>query len=285
MKNLLKTGVSASKIVVLSLAVLAVIFSGMLGKGGLLGIKTAFGYGGGGGGGSSGGSGYTDPSCYTPVAAGSGQNLGVIGHDGHNVYDRNVKLDLDGGNAAYMTISENADFTDASMVPYSNSANFQLSSGEGSKIVYARFFNSCKIPSDVFSWNFNYSLTRPGSVLGAQTYANGTLLRGSDNRIYVVKGNTLVYIPDLAALRKYVGREILTVDDSVIVNFATINAPQGVLGVQVYANGTLLRGADHVMVYVLKNGHKVHILNLSELAAHYFGKPILNVTDDVLAQY
>jgi hypothetical protein len=268
MKNLVKTGVTASAIAILS----------------LVGFTAAFGYGGGGG--SSGGSGWEDPRCRMPVQPRPGHDLHVKGHDGQNVYDRNVKLDLDGGDAEYMMVSENPDFTGATIEPYSDTRNFQLSDGEGSKMVYVRFFNHCKVPSNVYSEHFNFRKHRPGRVLGAQTYADGTLLRGSDNRVYVVKGNTLVYIPDLTVLRKYVGHEILKVDDSVIADFADINAPQQeVLGVQVYANGSLLRGSDHVMVYVLKNGHKVHVLNLEELAAHYFGKPIFDVSDDVLSQY
>ncbi len=121
--------------------------------------------------------------------------------------------------------------------------------------------------------------------MGAQTYADGTLLRGSDNKVYVVKGNTLIYIPSLVELLKHVGKEILKVDDSVIAEFGTINAPQqAVLGAQTIGNGTLIRGSNK-KVYVILNGKKFHIKSLDELTKKYLGKEILDVTDEVLVQY
>jgi hypothetical protein len=265
MRNLIKTGVTVASIAILS----------------LVGFTAAFGYGGGGGG-SSGGSGWVDPRCYTPVhpPAGGFHFWGVPGHD---VFNRNVQFDIDGGDASYMMISDKPDFDGATMEPYSKSKAAQIAGSYGSKMFYIRFFNYCRIPTNVFSWNFNYR--QYPRVLGAQAYADGTLLRGSDNRIYVVKGATLTYIPSLTELLKYVGKEILKVDDSVIVEFATLNAPQQeVLGSQAIANGTLIRGSDK-KIYVIIKGVKVHIRSLDELAKNYLGKEILDVEDDVLALY
>lgn len=121
--------------------------------------------------------------------------------------------------------------------------------------------------------------TAAQNVVKVQVYANGTLLRGTDKRIYVVSSSTLIYIKDLKELAKYAGREILNVADSVIVSFPKTVVPE----VQTYANGTLLRGSDK-RIYVIVNGKKQYISSLKELAK-YAGKEILNVADSVIAQY
>jgi hypothetical protein len=54
-----------------------------------------------------------------------------------------------------------------------------------------------------------------------------------------------------------------------------------VLGVKIYANGTLLSGPDH-RVYVIKNGKKQYIKSLSELAK-YRNHKIIKVSAAVLA--
>jgi hypothetical protein len=116
-------------------------------------------------------------------------------------------------------------------------------------------------------------------VLGVQAYANGTLLRGTDKKIYVVTNGALYHIATLKQLAKYPGKEILDVNDSVIASFSKT----AVLGVQTFANGALIRGTDK-KIYVIVNGAKQHILDLAELAK-YYGKEVLNVSDSVIAQY
>lgn len=115
-------------------------------------------------------------------------------------------------------------------------------------------------------------------VLGAQKYSIGTLLRSkSTAKIYVVTGdNTLRHIPSLKELSKYRGKTILSVDESIINSFS-----QQVLGAQKYGNGTLLRSKIDNKIYVIVKGDKVHIKNTQELKK-YRGKPILNVSSDVL---
>jgi hypothetical protein len=54
-----------------------------------------------------------------------------------------------------------------------------------------------------------------------------------------------------------------------------------VLGVKIYANGTLLRGPDY-KIYVIKNGRKQRIKSLSELAK-YRNHRIINVSAAVIA--
>ncbi len=97
-------------------------------------------------------------------------------------------------------------------------------------------------------------------VLGEKKYAEGTLLKGTNNKIYVVKGNTLVYITSLKELAKYRG-PILKVSDEVISSFSKA----AVLGAKKYADGTLVKAKGDAKIYVIKDGKKVHIKSLAEL--------------------
>ena len=170
-----------------------------------------------GGGGSTGGSGWEDPHCRMPVTAPQG-GFSLSGVGGNNVTSQNVTLALNGGNANFMEVSNNLDMSGATVEPYAPTKAWTLTDGYGSKLVYARFYNLCNVPTAIISTQFNYA------------------------------------------------------------------APGKVLGVVVFADGTLLRGPDH-KIYVIKNGHKVHIHSLAELVKHYRGRPIIDVTEEVLEQY
>ena len=119
-------------------------------------------------------------------------------------------------------------------------------------------------------------------VLGAQKYANGTLIRGTNKQIYVVSGTTLTPIKTLKQLANYAGKEILNVDDSVIASFTI--ASEDVPTVKRFKDGQLIRDHD-VKVYVIINGKKKHILDLQELAKFYSGRVIHNISAAELAQY
>ncbi|MDP2587024.1 MAG: chitobiase/beta-hexosaminidase C-terminal domain-containing protein [Candidatus Komeilibacteria bacterium] len=73
----------------------------------------------------------------------------------------------------------------------------------------------------------------PQAVLGVKTYANGTLLRGSNAKIYVVENGKLKHITSLKELTKYAGQEIIKVSDEVITSYGQTVAGQAVLGVKV----------------------------------------------------
>jgi len=103
--------------------------------------------------------------------------------------------------------------------------------------------------------------TSTQQVLGEKKFADGTLLRGTDNKIYVVMNNTLGHITSLKELAKYAGKTILKTEDSVIASFSKT----AVLGVKKYANGTLIKAEDDVKIYVIKAGKKVHVKSLAEL--------------------
>lgn len=256
----------------------------------LVGFTSAIGCGGGGGG----GSGWFNPRCYLPVKPPVGGFWGRF-RNAPTVFNRTgVVAEFDGGDAEFMAISDSPGFENATIEPYSKTKTLNLSSGFGRKLFWVRFYNYCKVPTVAYPFWVNFSNPNGGRVLGTQAYADGTLLRGSNKKVYAVKGTDLIHIATLADLRKHVGKPILDVEDSVILNFAALNAvteteeeapaTEGqVLGVSSIANGTLVRGSDK-KIYVIINGKKSHIHSLAELAK-YVGKPILDVADDVLAQY
>jgi len=70
-------------------------------------------------------------------------------------------------------------------------------------------------------------------VLGETTYADGTLLRGSDKRIFVVVGGKLQRILTLKELTQYADQEILEVEDSIIASYPKAST-KAVLGVRKY---------------------------------------------------
>jgi hypothetical protein len=118
--------------------------------------------------------------------------------------------------------------------------------------------------------------TKP--VLVAKTYRDGTLLRASNKKIYVVQNGRLLHITTLAALRAYAGQKILAVSDSVISSYS-----KAALGLKPYGDNSLIRGIDK-KIYVIKSGKKIYITSIATLKK-YVGQVIYNVSDAVLNQY
>lgn len=104
----------------------------------------------------------------------------------------------------------------------------------------------------------------------AKKYGNGNLLRGSDNKIYLIHNNEKQYIPSLDELGAFRGQKIYDVSDSVLNLYPNVN---------IWSEGSLVRKIQ-MEVYVIKNGIKYHIKNLSELA-NYAGKKIYNVVENI----
>lgn len=57
------------------------------------------------------------------------------------------------------------------------------------------------------------------AVLGVKKYANGTLLRGSDKKVYVLVNGKKQHVRSLQALIKYTGKPILDVEDGVVSQY------------------------------------------------------------------
>lgn len=115
-------------------------------------------------------------------------------------------------------------------------------------------------------------------VLGEKSYANGTLVRGNDKKIFVIIDGQKKYIANLKELAKYVGQKIYDVKNTVLIQFPEV------LGTKVLTDGSLMRGSDG-KIYAIKNGKKQYIRSLEELRKGYFGKKIYDVNNETLAKY
>jgi len=158
--------------------------------------------------------------------------------------------------------------------------NFAILEGNGQKIIKVGESSAVIEPTaePIATSIEKEPVTITEQVLEARIYQNGTLLRGSDKKIFVVENSVLKYIVNLEQLRKYAGKEIIDVDDSEISSFNKTM----VLDNTVYSNGTLLRGSDK-KIFVIIDGKKQHIINLEQLRM-YAGKEIIDVEDSVLLE-
>lgn len=117
------------------------------------------------------------------------------------------------------------------------------------------------------------------TLIGSKIYADGTLVRTPDKRIYVVIGGKLQHVTTLQELIQYVGKKILNVGYGNISGYEKI-----VPAAKKYADGSLIR-ATNKKIYVIMNGKKQQIMNLVELRVKHANKPIHNVSDNVVDQY
>jgi hypothetical protein len=248
-KNLIKSGVAVACLVVAS----------------MFGFTIVHGYGGGGGG-------APTPCASVVYAEWQSCSLGVQYRNVVSQSPANCQLTASQQAARVKTCLE---FQDCSSVTYSAWGTCFL--GVQSRNIIARAEPNCKTtPAQELARIRRCS----GSVLGEKVFADGTLVRSSDGKTYVVVNEKLKYIASLKELVKYAGKEIIKVDDSIIASFPKT----AVLGVKKYGEGQLIRN-NNVKVYVIINGKKKHILNIPELAKYYFGKPIYHVTTEELADY
>ncbi|MFH1582868.1 MAG: hypothetical protein ABIB72_00925, partial [Candidatus Falkowbacteria bacterium] len=111
----------------------------------------------------------------------------------------------------------------------------------------------------------------PPQILGVKYYANGSLIRGQDKKIYLISDDKLVVIRNPEQLKKYAGRIIYDVADEVIRQYMD------------FTDGQLIRGADK-KIYVIISGRKKLIQNLQELK-QYGGQKIYNVSLEILAKF
>jgi hypothetical protein len=122
-----------------------------------------------------------------------------------------------------------------------------------------------------------------GEVLGAKIYADGTLLRSPDNRIFVVTNGQLQYVSSLKQLKQYAGQKIYNISWMTLAQYEQISPAGEVLGVKVFASGNLLRGPDN-KIYLVTGNRLQYISSLEELRL-YAGRTIYNVSFDTLSQY
>jgi len=197
-------------------------------------------------------------------------------------------------------ISNKSDMIDAEWIDFLEDIQWNLEEGLGKKIVYVQFKNksgTSSVTSDDIEVIFGdqdetgevktneedqtTDMPQPPlpQVLGAREYSDGTLIRGSDKKIYVLQNHIRKHISSLEELSmNYAGQEIFDVADDVVASYAQV------AGEKEYGVGQLIRGSDK-KIYVIELEGKKHIKSLEELARYYFGKPIYDISDSMLSQY
>jgi len=128
-----------------------------------------------------------------------------------------------------------------------------------------------------------------GEVLGEKVsgLVDG-LFRCEDHKIFSIKDNVKTYVPDWKTLfENYLGEKINYATCEDIASIPEVlgdNTKKECVVDRKFVNGELIRGSN-MRIYVIKNGQKVYISSLEELARDYLGKEIFNVCDDVLELY
>lgn len=109
-------------------------------------------------------------------------------------------------------------------------------------------------------------------ILGVKYYADGSLIRGKDKKIYLIDKGKLVVIRNLAQLKKYASQKIYDEIDEVIRQYLP------------FPDGSLIRGLMK-KIYVIRNSKRQPIFILTELRRKYLGQKIHNVSDKILGLY
>jgi hypothetical protein len=138
---------------------------------------------------------------------------------------------------------------------------------------------------NIFDISYNalnqYSQPVAPKVLGVKIYANGSLLRSPDMKIFLVTNGQLQYISSLQQLQMLSGRKINDVSWATLAQYQQVSTTGQVLGVKIYSNGTLLRTPDN-KIYVITDGKPQYINSLEQLY-QYRNTRIINVSYSVLA--
>lgn len=109
-------------------------------------------------------------------------------------------------------------------------------------------------------------------------YPNGSMLRDSEGRIYIITNGFKHHIINSSELWLYRGKKIINVDAWVLAAYDDDAV------VQFYPNGTLLKGSAD-SIFLISGTSKYRIKNLTELAVYGHNRPTIKVDDAVLAQY
>lgn len=112
-------------------------------------------------------------------------------------------------------------------------------------------------------------------VLGEKIYPSNSLLRNIDDKIYLVEVGVKKYISNLQELQRYRGRAIYDVKPEELAGYET----------REHLDGDLIRQRGDVKVYYIKDEKKIHILNLEELRAYFFGLEIFNISAEEMLLY
>ncbi|MFA6321887.1 MAG: hypothetical protein WCX71_00215 [Candidatus Buchananbacteria bacterium] len=115
-----------------------------------------------------------------------------------------------------------------------------------------------------------------GEVLAVTQYPDGTLLRDSSNKVYVIKQQKKLHLKTLAELKKYKSQKIIFVDKSVTDAYQNYVESK-------YADGVLLKSTKG-KIYLIKEQKKYLIKNLVELKKYSKAKTY-NVSDAIINSF
>ena len=79
--------------------------------------------------------------------------------------------------------------------------------------LYTRIYNVAQSVVD------SYPDWTPQGVAGVKEYADGSLLRGGDGKIFVIEKGQKRHIPSLKELQKYAGKHIFDVSDTILAQY------------------------------------------------------------------
>lgn len=122
-----------------------------------------------------------------------------------------------------------------------------------------------------------------GQVLGVKFYPDGSLLRSTETKkiYYIIEGKKK-HIKTFIELWKYRGIERIDVSEEVLAQYPDYLGD--ILGIKAYPDNSLLRSILTKKIYYIMNAEKKYIPTLAELWK-YRGIPIINVVEEILAQY
>ena len=112
-------------------------------------------------------------------------------------------------------------------------------------------------------------------TLGISAYVDGTLLRGEDNKIYLISKEFKIYISSMEKLKEYSGQVIYNVGDEELANYKD----------KKYFISDLIREQGDVKVFAITDSGLKHILNLEKLRSNYFGLEIFNLSREEMDLY
>ena len=112
-------------------------------------------------------------------------------------------------------------------------------------------------------------------TLGISAYADGALLRGGDDKIYLINKGFKIHISNLKKLLEFSGQAIYDVKDEELIKYKD----------KKYFTGDLIRKQGDVKVFAITESGLKHILNLEELRLNYFGQEIFNLSREEMNLY
>lgn len=119
-----------------------------------------------------------------------------------------------------------------------------------------------------------------GQVLGVRIFAEGTMIRAKNGKIFIITNNQKRHIVNLIELRKHhAGKKFIAVDDATLQKITDFVGKT--LNIDLFANGTLIRTTDH-KIFAINKGTRQPVSSLAELRRDHRGKKINNISDDEL---